>query len=130
MDTRRKILTPAQAVETLRGLEKRGATVKLAVGFFDPLLAGHVRRLEGLREGSARLMVAVADPPRPLLAARARAELVAALAMVDYVVLPDERRVEDLLYRLEAAIVVRGEAADEELTEDLIRHVHARQRAG
>jgi bifunctional ADP-heptose synthase (sugar kinase/adenylyltransferase) len=34
--------------------------------------------------------VEVTDPPQPLLAQRARAELVAALAIVDYVVLGDE----------------------------------------
>ena len=48
-------------------------------------------------------MVVVTDPPRPILPARARAELVAALAVVDYVVLSEEERLEDLLARLEAS---------------------------
>jgi len=34
-----------------------------------------------------RLVVEITNPPRPLLPARARAELVAALGLVDYVVL-------------------------------------------
>lgn len=34
-----------------------------------------------------RLVVDIANPPEPLLPSRARAELVAALAIVDYVVL-------------------------------------------
>lgn len=56
-------------------------------GHFDPLLAEHVRRLAQSRKPGQLLVVQVTNPPHPLLAQRARAELVAALAMVDYVVL-------------------------------------------
>ena len=45
-----------------------------------------------LRERSRpdrRLVVRITNPPRPLLPARARAELVAALGVVDYVVVAD-----------------------------------------
>ena len=129
MDTRTKILTWAEAVVTARRLRQEGRAVSLATGWFDPVLAGHARRLEALRERSAAVMVVVLDPPWPILPARARAELVAALRVVDYVVLPDAGRLEDLLTQLEAAEIVRGEVADEELTRDLIRHVHTRQRA-
>lgn len=130
LDTREKILTQAAAVATARRLRQEGTPVKLATGLFDPVLAGHARRLEALTEDGAPLMVVVADPPRPILPARARAELVAALRVVDYVVLPDEGRLERLLTQLEAAEIARGEVADEGLTRDLIRHVHTRQRAG
>jgi bifunctional ADP-heptose synthase (sugar kinase/adenylyltransferase) len=53
------------------------------------LLAEHVRRLAKVREPGRLLVVEVTNPAQPLLAQRARAELVAALAMVDYVVLGD-----------------------------------------
>ena len=56
-------------------------------GHFDPLLAEHVRRLARAREPGRLLVVEVTNPAQPLLAQRARAELVAALSMVDYVVL-------------------------------------------
>ncbi len=56
-------------------------------GHFDPLLAEHVRRLAQCAVPGQSLVVEVTDPVRPLLAQRARAELVAALSMVDYVVL-------------------------------------------
>lgn len=46
-----------------------------------------MRRLAQEREPGQALVVEVTNPSRPLLAQRARAELVAALAMVDYVVL-------------------------------------------
>jgi len=130
LDTREKILTQAEAVETARRLRREGHPLKLATGWFDPVLAGHARRLEALGDKSVRLMVVVADPDSPILPARARAELVAALRVVDYVVLPEEGCLEHLLTQLEAVEIARGEVADEELTRDLIRHVHTRQRAG
>jgi len=55
-------------------------------GYFDPLLAEHARRLNEHVAPGRLLIVEVMNPARPLLAQRARAELVAALAMVDYVV--------------------------------------------
>ena len=58
-------------------------------GHFDPLLAEHVRRLaqDQGRDPERLLVVEVTNPAQPLLGQRARAELVAALSMVDYVVL-------------------------------------------
>lgn len=55
-------------------------------GYFDPLLADHVRLLQESAGPGELLIVRIADPPKPLLNRRARAELVAALAAVDYVV--------------------------------------------
>jgi bifunctional ADP-heptose synthase (sugar kinase/adenylyltransferase) len=64
-----------------------GRPIRWARGVFDPLLAEHARRLEQLRSPDFRLAVAIHDPERPLLPLRGRAELVAALAVVDFVVL-------------------------------------------
>jgi bifunctional ADP-heptose synthase (sugar kinase/adenylyltransferase) len=58
-------------------------------GHFDPLLAEHVRRLEQARKPGQLLVVEVTNPAQPLLSQRARAELVAALSVVDYVVQGD-----------------------------------------
>ena len=55
-------------------------------GTFDPLTVQHARRLHGLKDHRP-LAVAIHDSPHPILPAAARAELVAALACVDYVVI-------------------------------------------
>ena len=112
-----------------RRLREEGQTLKLAVGYFDPVLAAHARRLKDARANAAGLAVIIADPPRPILPSRARAELVAALDAADYVVLPGDEPLEGLVARLNGAEVLRGETADQELTEKLIQHVHSRQRA-
>lgn len=51
------------------------------------MLAEHVQWLREQTVPGRLLIVEITNPERPLLTQRARAELVAALAMVDYVVL-------------------------------------------
>ncbi len=84
-------------------------------GHFDPMLAEHVRRLAKAREPGRLLVVEVTNPAQPLLGQRARAELVAALSMVDFVVLGDGEA---------------GGAApmDAEIKERFIEHVLERHR--
>jgi bifunctional ADP-heptose synthase (sugar kinase/adenylyltransferase) len=84
LDTRTKIVPRQEVEKRLNG--SRAAWVS---GHFDPLLGEHVARLEQAREPGRRLVVEVTNPEHPLLGQRARAELVAALAMVDFVVLGD-----------------------------------------
>jgi bifunctional ADP-heptose synthase (sugar kinase/adenylyltransferase) len=84
LDTRTKIIPLQELEERLRS-----HAAQCVSGHFDPLLAEHVRRLEEAREPGRLLVVEITNPAQPLLAQRARAELVAALAMVDYVVLGD-----------------------------------------
>jgi len=124
-----KILTPAEAIETAVRLHAQATPLKAVTGCFDPLLSGHARRLESIRGGAAALMVVIVEPERPLMTARARAELVAGLAAVDYVVVPGEEGFEALLARLPAAEVTREEATHEEVRRELIQHVQTRQRA-
>jgi rfaE bifunctional protein nucleotidyltransferase chain/domain len=89
--------------ETLR---RQGKRIAFANGCFDLLHVGHVRYLRGAREhgdvlvtgvNSDRSVAALKGSGRPLLPAEARAELVAALESVDYVVIFDELTAADVL---------------------------------
>ena len=86
-----------------------GRTIAFANGCFDVLHVGHVRYLAGAAAQADRLVVAVNDdqsveglkgPGRPIFSAADRAEMVAALEGVDYVVTfadPDVNRLLQLL---------------------------------
>lgn len=74
------------------------------------------------RQTGGVLIAAVVDPPNPILPAKARAELAAALAVVDYVVTVGGS-VEDVLRRIGADHVYREESADRRRSEDLMSRV-------
>ena len=113
MDTRSKIIDPAQAAR----LAQTGATV--IRGHFDPLVASHAERLAELKRPGIPLLVLIATPDDAILPARARAELVASLAVVDYVC--------EAAAGLAPQISLESEHAGQKA--QLIDHVHARQRA-
>ena len=83
------------------------------------MVASHAERLAQLKTASQPLLVLITTPPHPILDHRARAQLVAGLAVVDYVC--------DEPGGLTAQISLDAEHAARLL--QLIEHVHARQRA-
>jgi rfaE bifunctional protein nucleotidyltransferase chain/domain len=94
-----------------------GRTVAFANGVFDLLHVGHVRYLQAAAAEADRLVVAVNGDAsvrrlkgdgRPILDQGARAELVAALRGVDYVVVFDDDTVADLLTRLKPDVHCKG----------------------
>jgi len=94
-----------------------GRTIAFANGCFDLLHVGHVRYLQGAAREGDRLVVAVNDDRsvaalkgqgRPILAAADRAELVAALRGVDYVVIFDDPNVERLLMLIKPDVHCKG----------------------
>ena len=112
MDTRSKII-PLHQIQTLQD-----RTARWISGHFDPLLAEHVALLRRAREPGSLLVVEVTNPFRPLLSQRARAELVAALGMVDYVVMSN----------VDAARLPAGPPLDAGVTERFIERVRERHR--
>ena len=103
--------------ERVRADRARGLTIAFANGGFDLLHVGHVRYLEGARREADRLIVAVNSdasvralkgPTRPILNQDDRAELVAALRAVDYVVIFDEPTVTPLLELLQPDVHCKG----------------------
>ena len=109
-----------QLGERLRG---EGRKVAFANGCFDLLHVGHVRYLEAARAEGDALVVgvngdaavrALKGPGRPLLPAAARAELVAALQAVDYVVIFEEPTAEAVLRELRPDVHCKGTDYTEE----------------
>jgi len=127
VDTRSKIITVEAAIALAGG----GRPTLLVTGPFDVLLAVHLGELACARESlpDAVLLVAITEPPQPLLNTRARAEMVAALAMVDYVVSLEEPHIESLLAAFPPDRIVRLEAAHQQHMRELIEHVRRRQSA-
>jgi rfaE bifunctional protein nucleotidyltransferase chain/domain len=112
-----KILSRDVLREELAAHKRRGQRVVFANGCFDTLHVGHIRYLEGARREGDLLAVGVnADssvcelkgPGRPILDEQARAQLVAALRCVDYVVLFAEPNVEALLNDLRPDVHAKG----------------------
>jgi D-beta-D-heptose 7-phosphate kinase/D-beta-D-heptose 1-phosphate adenosyltransferase len=93
---RTKVLSRAGAARAVRAAQRRGERVVFTNGCFDLLHVGHVRSLEQARSCGDRLVVAVNSDAsvrrnkgagRPIVPARQRAEVLAALGCVDWVVL-------------------------------------------
>jgi bifunctional ADP-heptose synthase (sugar kinase/adenylyltransferase) len=85
VDTRGKILSGAEAAARVKQWSAAGSEVQIAAGWFDPLLAASAEILAAWKRPGARLLVVLADPPEAILPARARAEMVASLRVVDAV---------------------------------------------
>ena len=112
-----EILSREQLAGRVRANRARGLTHAVANGCFDLLHVGHVRYLEAARREADRLIVAVNDdrsmrglkgPNRPILPEADRAELVAALRAVDYVVIFPEPTVTPLLELLKPEVHCKG----------------------
>jgi rfaE bifunctional protein nucleotidyltransferase chain/domain len=94
-----------------------GRTIALANGVFDLLHVGHIRYLEGAKAEADRLVVAINDDEsvrmlkgqgRPIMGEADRAELIAALRCVDYVVVFPGRDVGEILLRLKPDVHCKG----------------------
>ena len=112
-----KIVDRQRLGKLLAQHRRRGEKIVLANGCFDALHVGHVRYLEGAREEGDILVVAVNSdssvcalkgPGRPILPAAARAGLVGALRVVDYVVVFNEPNVQALLAELRPDVHAKG----------------------
>jgi len=105
------------AARAVTAARQRGAVVVLANGAFDLLHVGHVRYLHAAKQHGSLLVVAVNSdvsvrgakgPGRPIVPEGERAEIVAALAAVDLVVLFSEPTVRELIERLRPDVQAKG----------------------
>lgn len=114
---RSKILTRAEAIRRVRAARGRRERVVFTNGCFDLLHVGHVRSLEQARRLGDRLIVAVntdrstrrlKGPERPIVPERERAEVLAALACVDWVVLFGQTTPRALIRALRPDVLAKG----------------------
>lgn len=98
-------------------LRRERRRIAFANGCFDLLHVGHVRYLNGAKKcgdvlvvgvNSDRAVAALKGPGRPVLPAEARAELVAALEAVNYVVIFDGVTAEGILADLRPDVHCKG----------------------
>jgi rfaE bifunctional protein nucleotidyltransferase chain/domain len=93
---------------------ERGARIVLTNGVFDVLHVGHLRYLRAARGAGDVLVVgvnadhAVGKPGRPLVPEAERAEMVAALEPVDYVVLFGDPTADALLRAVAPHVYAKG----------------------
>jgi len=115
---RDRILSRGAARAAVRAAQRLGERVVFTNGCFDLLHVGHVRSLEQAKGLGDRLVVAVnrdasarrlaKGPGRPIVGERQRAELIAALACVDWVVLFGEDTPLALIRSLRPDVLAKG----------------------
>lgn len=112
-----KILGRPEVRERVEQWRHAGERIILANGNFDLLHVGHVRYLRGAKELGGKLVVAVNSDEsvralkgdgRPVMPAEERAEIVAALADVDAVVIFSELDVRALIHEIRPDIQAKG----------------------
>jgi len=113
-----KIAGRAALARRLRVMHRAGKRVVFTNGCFDLIHPGHVRYLRAAKRLGDVLVVAVngdasvrrlgKGPGRPLIPEDDRAEVLAALEMVDYVTIFDEDTPYETIRALEPDVLVKG----------------------
>jgi D-beta-D-heptose 7-phosphate kinase/D-beta-D-heptose 1-phosphate adenosyltransferase len=126
-----KIIDRSALQERLASLREQGLKIVFTNGCFDLLHAGHVAYLEKARSlgdclvvglNSDRSIKMIKDPRRPLVSEDQRAEVLAGLACIDWVVLFDEPDPYALIKDIRPDILAKGAdwEADQIIGADLV----------
>lgn len=112
------VLSRDEAVAWVQRLRTRGFKIVFTNGVFDLLHPGHVRYLREAREQGDALVVGINSdasartlakgPDRPITPQDERAEVLAALAAVDAVVIFDEPTPHEIVTALQPDVLVKG----------------------
>jgi len=117
LNLQHKILTREELRERVEAWRRAGERITLANGGFDLLHVGHVRYLRAAKALGGRLVVAINSDDsvralkgegRPIMPAKERAEIVAALADVDAVVIFPEFDVRAILREIRPDVQAKG----------------------
>lgn len=112
-----KIITRNNLNQVISNIKAAGKTLVFTNGCFDILHVGHVRYLAAARELGDCLIVGLNSddsvrclkgPTRPINNQDDRAEVLAALSSVDYVVVFGERTAESLIAEIKPDIYIKG----------------------
>ena len=112
-----KILSREQLQQRVAAWRREHETITLANGCFDLLHVGHVRYLQAAKQLGGKLIVAVNSDEsvrtlkgegRPVMPDHERAEIIAALADVDAVVIFPEKDVRALIREIQPDIQAKG----------------------
>lgn len=113
-----KMLPLPELLRQLQPLRCSGRRIVMTNGCFDLLHPGHVASLQAARALGDCLVVGLNSdesirrlkgPARPVIDQQGRAEMLAALACVDYVVVFDEPSVEGLVAQVRPDVLVKGD---------------------
>lgn len=114
-----KVWSREELAPLVRARQQHGEKGVLTNGCFDILHVGHVRSLQQARRQGDFLIVGLNSdssvrnlkgPTRPLIGENHRAEMLAALACVDYIVLFSEPTASELVAFLQPAIYAKSES--------------------
>jgi len=114
---RQKIVSREEICKIARSTQRDGTRIVFTNGCFDLLHLGHVRYLRAAREQGDLLVVGLNSDEsvrrlkgrgRPLVPEGDRAELLAALEMVDYIVLFPEDTPAELIAKIKPDVLVKG----------------------
>ncbi len=112
-----RVVSQDELIVHVAQCKRNGQRVVFTNGCFDLLHPGHIRCLEQARALGDLLVVAINSDAsvrqlkgdgRPLVPQEERAEILAALAAVDYVVIFDELTPRELIARLRPDVLVKG----------------------
>ncbi|MGD0780291.1 MAG: D-glycero-beta-D-manno-heptose 1-phosphate adenylyltransferase [Dehalococcoidales bacterium] len=132
----RKVILLQKLVTLRKQLTNRGNTIVLTNGCFDILHLGHIKFLQKAKYLGNMLVVGVNSDVsvaklkgngRPIMAQEARAEILAALSCVDYVIVFDELTAVKIVSELRPDIYVKGV---DHLENDLPEAASVRQYGG
>jgi rfaE bifunctional protein nucleotidyltransferase chain/domain len=117
LSTQGKILGRSELLRQVEAWRRTGARIILGNGNFDLLHVGHVRYLAGAKALGGKLVVAINSDDsvralkgegRPVMPEQERAEIVAALADVDAVVIFPEPDVRSIIHEIRPDIQAKG----------------------
>jgi D-beta-D-heptose 7-phosphate kinase/D-beta-D-heptose 1-phosphate adenosyltransferase len=118
LGSRGKVLGLAELLPALERRRREGLRICFTNGCFDLLHAGHIESLEFARAQGDLLVVGlnsdssvreIKGAGRPVYPASDRARILAALEAVDYVVVFDEPRAENIIRAVRPDVLVKGE---------------------